>query len=571
MMDSLVQNIRRFRLQLGAGLSALSGALIAVGAHPVLQVPVESGQVLAGIVTYPADNPFYVYHLKLWTLLNQLSAFLLSAGVSELDASLLLEGLTGALSFAALFLFSHAVSGRFVVAFFTPLFLSFFGLVGIDIAYPIWLLGTTHTYGIFGLSYAVLVVGLLGVGWLGTGAFLAGLAPAFHPSLGAFCVVVAASAVAINRKAFGPELPRILAYFIAGAVLTGASLLWQLHFASLASGGDPSQQKRYLDAFIRNIDYHRSFSGWGHSGLFLGVTVAALALRTRFKYAADRGVKLTLDAVAASVAAAVIAAFLADFVPLLDSLKILIPWRYMNFANLCSVPVVLGLLAAGYTPLPRFRSFLLPAAAVILAGWCSLSDSPDAARYFAVALGTACIIALPLRDLPPRWFIPSLKWQNALAAAACAVLVLMTVVPAARSLITRDRGRFAEILRFASTRPGMLLTAGEMHLVQLQTRRPVLMDGGGLDMFPLVPETGPRFDEILKKAYGLDIFHPPDDERNRAKISFSHQGLWEERSPGEWRKIREEFGVTDVLTPAGWNLRLPLIADDGEISLYTIP
>jgi hypothetical protein len=45
---------------------------------------------------------------------------------------------------------------------------------------------------------------------------------------------------------------------------------------------------------------------------------------------------------------------------------------------------------------------------------------------------------------------------------------------------------------------GLLLTAGDMHLVQLQTRRPVLLDGGGLDRLPYSIAAAPQMVAILR-------------------------------------------------------------------------
>src|SRR3990172_13094652 len=72
----------------GLLLSALFGFVMTLGnGHAVWQVPVETGQVLAGLVEYPPNNPFYLYHIKVWTLLNQAAALLLSMGISEISAS----------------------------------------------------------------------------------------------------------------------------------------------------------------------------------------------------------------------------------------------------------------------------------------------------------------------------------------------------------------------------------------------------------------------------------------------------------------------------------------------------
>jgi hypothetical protein len=55
--------------------------------YPSWQVAVEPAQVVAGLVHYPAGNAFYVYETKLWTILHQIGAVLLRAGVSEIVLS----------------------------------------------------------------------------------------------------------------------------------------------------------------------------------------------------------------------------------------------------------------------------------------------------------------------------------------------------------------------------------------------------------------------------------------------------------------------------------------------------
>ena len=60
--------------------------------------------------------------------------------------------------------------------------------------YVLFLLGTENTYGILGLSFCVLAVALIGAGWYRSGGFLLGLAPAVHPSLGAWTVPVCRAA-----------------------------------------------------------------------------------------------------------------------------------------------------------------------------------------------------------------------------------------------------------------------------------------------------------------------------------------------------------------------------------------
>ena len=90
--------------------SGLLGFWIGGVRLPSWHVAVESAQVVAGLVQYPRDNPFYIYHTKLWTVLHQIGAVLLRAGVSEIALSRILSGVLGMLSFQALSMFVWALS-----------------------------------------------------------------------------------------------------------------------------------------------------------------------------------------------------------------------------------------------------------------------------------------------------------------------------------------------------------------------------------------------------------------------------------------------------------------------------
>ncbi|MBI5081308.1 MAG: hypothetical protein HZB17_08420, partial [Chloroflexi bacterium] len=99
--------------------SSLLG-LIAGLLQPTLQVAVEQGQVLGGIVQYPADNPFFIYQSKTWTFLAQFSAISLRLGLSEVTLSLFFSGLAGVLSFSGFALWLFALADDILFALLAP-------------------------------------------------------------------------------------------------------------------------------------------------------------------------------------------------------------------------------------------------------------------------------------------------------------------------------------------------------------------------------------------------------------------------------------------------------------------
>ena len=129
-----------------------------------------------------------------------------------------------------------------------------------------------------------------------------------------------------------------------------------------------------------------------------------------------------------------------------------------------------------------------------------------------------------------------------------------------------------EVLAKVAAGEGLLLTGGDLHLVQLKTRRPVLIDGGGLDGLAYTLESAALMDQILRDVYQIDMFNPPQDAYGAGAVpSMSNQIAWEQLPPSHWSFIREKYKVTEVLTYAGWRLKLPRVASDDMHILYRIP
>ena len=123
-----------------------------------------------------------------------------------------------------------------------------------------------------------------------------------------------------------------------------------------------------------------------------------------------------------------------------------------------------------------------------------------------------------------------------------------------------------------AARPGVLLVAGDLHLIQLRTRRPVLLDTGALDTVMYSLETGAAMQRMLREIYGLDLFNPPPDAVGAGRIpALSHRKTWEGYSPETWRAIGRDFGVTQVLAYADWALQLPVASQSRRLLLYDIP
>ena len=119
---------------------------------------------------------------------------------------------------------------------------------------------------------------------------------------------------------------------------------------------------------------------------------------------------------------------------------------------------------------------------------------------------------------------------------------------------------------------GLLLTGGRLHLVQLRSRRPVLLDGGGLDGLAYALEAAPGMDQILREVYAVDLFDPPLEARGGGGMPPGfNRTVWERYTRDRWREIRRRYHVTQVLTAADWRLTLPTVAQSSGLQVYDIP
>jgi len=119
---------------------------------------------------------------------------------------------------------------------------------------------------------------------------------------------------------------------------------------------------------------------------------------------------------------------------------------------------------------------------------------------------------------------------------------------------------------------GLVATGGDLHLIQLRTRRPVLIDGGGLDGLPYALEAAALSARILRDVYGIDYFNPPPDARQGGRIpNQSGRAAWEKFTLQMWRAVRATYGVTEVVVPGDWKLDLPETASGSNVRLYAIP
>ncbi|HRU04745.1 MAG TPA: hypothetical protein P5137_03095 [Candidatus Brocadiia bacterium] len=569
------------RLAAGKGFAAvMAGAAVcgfcagALG-QPAWQVAVETAQVLGGAVSYPPGNPFGLYHAKLWTLSHQVLAPLLAAGVTERTLSILLSGALGAVAFMAFAAMAFALSGDWLAGAGAPLVVYYAGAAANGVVYPVLTLGTSHTYGSLGLSFAMLAVGALGAGRTRSGAFLLGLAPAAHPSVGAWVFLAVCLAVAAGRdraRTFRRGAP----WLAAGACVAALSLGVHLLAAPAPPVVDAAMEARCLRAFEANWDAHRAPAPVLTRGGGLNAACVAVCLcwlfrgRERLSGAVALLLRTLVAAAAVGAAGAVVSWLPPGLAPRV--LTTLMPARMLNAAAFSFMALAVGLLGAERSPL-------------WLAGWLAAAllvlrqTGPSGVAWAMMAAAPVLCWRARAAARPERAGVPA-GGRAALARLALAALLCFVLAQSARkawrlgaeawpALCDRTNDAF---FAAAAQGCGMVAPGPGVWLAQLRTRRPMLLDACALDILPYAPAGGPEMERILRGVYGVSLFSPPPGMRPAAVIPEQPtRALWESRRPEEWRRVAEAFGFTAVMTLAGWRLNLPVTASGGGFTLYAIP
>jgi len=574
--------------------SGVAGFIIGAFVYPCAQVCVESAQILAGVVEYPPSNPHYICHVKLWTLLNQIPAIFLSLGVPEVWLRRAISGAVLALSFQALGLVVWVFSRGALFVLGSLVFIAATAATDFGVIYPIRLVPPmVHTYGMTGLSFVLLAIGLFGTGNRRAAGFLLGLSPAIHFSIALGGLAVAAPALCWNRRETRESLSPILTWFFAGIVLSGLSLAYQVSLWGDLPDLPTAVKQEYLSAYFRWWDFHRQpvrllpfiSSGFGsRRGIciaFLCLATAVMWLRTGSEdLSPGEALLLRMLILAGGVGLLLLPiTHLQGRVP--SIVNSLMPARFVNLAILAYPALLLGLLF-------RHRDRIIPQLILlVLAAW-SLATVPEIVPSIPRRqdMVLPVMIGAGLGLLIWRWFVNRefwprdrryhrLRWGLSVLTAVCLIGLAGRQFVLTVNINDRvvDDWSNDNVFAAAQQGKGFLLTSSDLYMIQLQSRRPVLLNGGALDGAPYAPECLPEMNRILKSVYGVDLTNPPTaDGLHRGALARNHgKRLWENRSEQEWKEIARKFGVSDIMTYSDWNLRLPLVVGSSKLKLYHIP
>jgi hypothetical protein len=410
---------------------------------------------------------------------------------------------------------------------------------------------------------------------------------------------VVALGIVSNFSAMRDPCRRGLKYFLAGVAVTGVSLGYQLAVTFDAPAIDAGTAAKYLSAFVTYWDTHRQPIGVQSLDLRINLFALLLAVASLKGFAAwlSPASAFLLRVVAASGLLSVVLVVITWLPPdrLPATLLVLMPLRILNFNSLTAAALLMGLALVGRRTIGGHLLTLWLAGGLLLANrsmlwdavgegrrpaWLGQLDPMFVLEVAAIVLGALALYRAGARRVdavPSNRPAAGIAWT---AAAGIPRLATLALVAYAALVTWRFTGPTLTIFRDRTNDPffelvsqgrGLLLTGADLHLVQLRTRRPVLLDGGGLDGLPYSIEAGPAMHRILLDVYGIDLFRPPAEPLWGVVPHEANKAVWEGYARGRWREIKQAYRVSQVLTYDTWTLDLPVAAQGHGLRLFEIP
>jgi len=528
-----------------------------------MHVAVEQGQVLAGIVHYSPTNPWYMYQAKLWNFWAIFSGAMLSLGITEIQMSLFLSGLAGALMMTGFALISLTVVKNSFLSVIVTL-LTFAILeptipsvyrIGTEyivssghqyvlqrgFGYPLLMYGSKDTYGILGINHITLVIALFALRRYRLSFFLLGFSVFIHPSLGIWLHAVLFLYILIDYKNLMQWIRRGV-FVVFGYIISVLGFIWQRTQFPI----EPlsiEMQELYLDTIIEKFSTHGkyvfTFDKPVEAFILVVLIVCAFII---FSYPYNSYVRTLMRITALILFVGIFGSVLTQTTTFVsDMIAVLLPNRFVNMTIIIISPIIVSL----------------------------------------ITLEVIQISKTYIRQLmPDRGMIAHTHGLLSSFALLLVIVIFSSVILAGRIEHYSDRYKYTfgistlPVYTALRETEGLLLIPQETaydRQLQAHTRRPLLFNIDAIDGLPYTVEAGPYVEEILDKIYGIDFFSAPRLLK-RTKIKVHER--WSEYSVDKWQELSDEFGIQQVLFNKAWGyeLQLPLVAEDsGGLQLYQIP
>jgi hypothetical protein len=539
------------------------------------QTPIETSQVLLGLVRHEPTAVPYAYHASVFSVVNYIGCLFLALTDSEVSSSILLAGLMGVLSMQALALVVFFVLRNTYQAVLITGLLGTINYFGTGLSYPILFMGSEHTYGRAGLILVVYAIALLGLARYRLGFFLCGITLAVHPPWGLWLNACLMAVLLFQYGAFKPILNKVnVSFYLSGVLIAVGLFAWQrinfdLNLAVPAH--DPDASRIAFLNYTRYWDYHRQkFSN--PSELLEAFTYSFLSLYFVIRALKDSSrppEKLFCYLVAASALLSSVFVFIPSwFDPrhFPEQLVALMPGRFINLTIFLATPLWIGGLAIAVNRSTRSLGFYiliitLSALAVYSAG------KGDGARRIAAMMYLTCAAALYV-DMARRRFsgaYPLITVEHAAGripnsrafAVSVASIALVLSYYVVRNIDTM-RHRF-DTVTMPGNFSGTVLVTFDRWLLQMETRQATIVPH--IDGYAYLGKGSIlALNRLTTDIFGISIADVPSKNLSlHGSVIFTtdYKALWEARKCAEWEVLAGKYKFGMIFTPAHVQLSLP--------------
>jgi hypothetical protein len=555
--------------------------------HASMQSALDPAQWLAGLVDYPAGNPYGDYLSSVLNLQTLAAAALLRAGVGEVGISAFF-----CVAVSVLYLlFWQNVVGHYsrsnVLALLVPQFLLGTGFLLAGLNYEIIIPPGQVTFGPLAIAWGAWAASLLLFRSDGIPLALVALTGLFHPILGAYLGGACALAQVVRRE---PQWRRAVGLLLGTAACIGLQYALERHYATALAGSFDAGRLLEL-----NLSKHRVPLEWNRT-LALALLATLLCALVHRASIGDgpsaRFLPAFLIVAAAGFLLAQVNHYPAGQLGTVARLVYAsIPARNLNFLELLAAPLaVLAILAAAPW-----------SAGLFLAAWCF--QVWGIGGYFATevvdghpahapllqflelpVLVLAC--ALVLRSLflaRPALAFPERAASHRSVRIATAVGPLLLALPCLwfQRQAPERNGYYGNdaVLQLAATQVrGQLAVAGMgasfRTFPQARTRAAILYDIQLAATFAYLHVDPSATLAMVRDVYGIDLLDPSRQGRINQQCDdldcASVRELFDRRSSEQWRTLGARYHFSHVLVPASWSLDMRSLGSDAQWRLYAV-
>ena len=556
-------------------LNLVFGFLVGV-CHSTWQNAINNSQMVAGVVKYSENHPWYTCIMKTWTIWDQIGAIFLVLGGNERTLSILISGIMGAVFFLAFSTLVYSLCNHLPISVAFPFLMYFLDLdTDFGVTYPIQLVGSMHSHGVLGQGFGFLILALFCQRKYRIGGFFLGILPSMHAVVGSLLCLTLFICFIWDFKKLWPSFLEAFKYFLWGLLITIISLVVFLNMTADLVPNNWQEISKYVQINARFWDAHRM----GGTLLTIGSLIGALgflfslSLLTFFKKELPdhAAFPLRIMVVAGIIGGlgCVIYRLPFEFVNSISPYLIAaMPSRWTNIVVMGIIPLLVGLSSYYKDDLGIQLNLVVFLAALTLILTFHPETNWGRLVLATMLFGTCGLLFLLKNPLHKFTFLTKIKIRASIPKGlAIAILFVVSAgmtyksghafIPNKNKLLGWDNDKmFGKIYQEG----GYLLTAPGLALpLQLYTRTPVF-PGNIIPCLSYTPTVGPMVEKYMKNISGVDIFNPSAEAKRVNGFPFKEvKSFWQSKTLEEWQTIKEKYGITQIFTLSNWKLRLPVL------------